>query len=274
MEAIKVPGSILDELARQFSLYSFDFDPKRLDNNNRLMSTIQKSYWCCVDEYRRGNVSFKSFAYQMFKRLPNLKAYTRYGVFGKTFRHFIKYNRCRPTTGAIIISKDRQHILLVQSLKSHRWSFPKGKIEDEDYRTSFGNNSDDDIYAAEMEDYEYDDNIVREYRNGRKSLRHFIDPLTACACREVYEETSINIRPFINPNDYCELMMKYHKTRLYWIENFPMNRYTLRTRTRGEIRSIRWMKLETLLYMKYDPDFILISPFINALFKRLNISNK
>nr|QKE59560.1 mRNA decapping enzyme 2-like protein [Oryctes rhinoceros nudivirus]UBO76507.1 mRNA decapping enzyme 2-like protein [Oryctes rhinoceros nudivirus] len=261
MEAIKVPGSILDELARQFGLYNFNFDPERFGDNNRLMAAIQKSYWCCVDEYRHGNVSFKSFAYQMFKRLPNLKAYTRYGVFGKAFRRFIEYNRCRPTTGAIIISEDRQHILLVQSLKSYRWSFPKGKIEDEDF-ASFGGGGDydDDGYAAE--EYEYDDD--------GGGGRYFLDPLAACACREVYEETSIDIRPLINPNDYCELLLKYHKTRLYWIENMPMNRYPLMARTRGEIRSIRWMKLDTLLHMKYNPDFMLISPFISTLFKRLN----
>ncbi|ATY70232.1 mRNA decapping enzyme 2-like protein [Tomelloso virus] len=228
MEQIHVPCSVLEEIARKNQLYSYNYG----ENNNKLMSSMQKGYWQCIDNYNHyNNLKFKSFSYQMFKHLPNLKRHTRFGVFCKTFKRYIEYTRVLPTSGAIIISNNK--ILLVQALKSNRWSFPKGKIEDCD-----------------------------------------LDQMS-CACREVYEETSLDIRKYINADDYCELVKDSQIQRLYFIRDaIPLEELQLtrlEPKTCGEIRKIEWVDIRVIIANQHSPEYVIIQPFINVLAQRINI---
>lgn len=256
MKAVQIPKYVLTELADKFNLYKFKIN--RQGDNNKFMSTIQKSHWCCLDDYLY-TITFKSYAFQMFNHLPNLKSYTTYRKFGRIYKDFIIYTRFRPSAGAIIISKDKEHILLVKSYKSGLWSFPKGKVEDVDYNSN-GIGGDDD---GSDSDGSNDTFNTRD------------DPLVSCACREVYEETSLDITNLINPKDYCELLsapMPGKISRLYWIENVSKSgtQPFLKTNTRGEIADIKWINVETLQSRQDDPDFAIVTPFINELCRRLN----
>lgn len=231
MEEITVHNNILSLVARIFNLHTFTFNYG--GDNNKLMSAMQKSYWFCIDKYYYPKLSFRYFSTQMVRFLPNLKRLRQVGIFGKTIKDFLNYNRSRPTSGAIIISKETNSVLMVQAYRSKLWSFPKGKLEEED-----------ETYAN-------------------------IDPMVVCACREVYEETSINITKLIHPKDYCEWLEPYPQ-RLYWIEILSVEKIDLYCKTLGEIGKIEWIKIEELMSMANDPQFIIVAPVLKYICDRIS----
>lgn len=237
MDYNKIPKYVLEELAIKFDLFQIQFS---LKNSNKLMSLIQKCHWMCCDNYYI-NIKFKSFAYKMFDFLPNLRKHKLNGDFIAAFNQFLEYNHCRQKSGAIIISEDKNYVLLVQAFASHTWWFPGGKLEEEDSIV-------DGSYCE----------------NTHPSL--LLDPLARCACREVFEETSLDITKLINPHDYY----RYDKrTRLYWIENFPKDHKVLRPNTRGEIADIKWHCIDTLINLRSYRSFSRVSPFLNELMHRI-----
>lgn len=86
-----------------------------------------------------------------------------------------------------------------------------------------------------------------------------------CACREVYEETSLDITNLIDPSDFCEIVHQTKYTRLYWVRNVSMTKNKFEPRLNSEIRNIKWFKIKHLERLRDDSQFIFIVPYINIL---------
>ncbi|XKL68055.1 hypothetical protein PGB90_003546 [Kerria lacca] len=99
------------------------------------------------------------------------------------------------------------------------------------------------------------------------------DPVD-CACREVFEETGIDISKLINPNEYVESTIHDQLIRLYFIIGIDKN-VTFEPQTRCEIKAVRWFPIEQLPISKkdiivksrmYEPRyFYMVIPFIKRI---------
>lgn len=72
------------------------------------------------------------------------------------------------------------------------------------------------------------------------------EPFEECAAREVYEETSVDIRPFLSADQFIEMFRDNQLIRLYIIIGIPKN-IALAPRTRKEIAEIKWFPLGEVL---------------------------
>ena len=66
-----------------------------------------------------------------------------------------------------------------------------------------------------------------------------------CAIREVYEEVGYDINPLINPDQFLENNFLDHQVRLYIISNVDPE-FQFKSRTRDEIKEIRWFPVDYL----------------------------
>ncbi|XP_031574113.1 m7GpppN-mRNA hydrolase-like [Actinia tenebrosa] len=100
-----------------------------------------------------------------------------------------------------------------------------------------------------------------------------------CAIREVYEETGFDMRKYAEPTDFIERKIHDHAIRLYVVLGVPENTQ-FQPQTRGEIRDIRWFKIEHLPahkkdtscneYLNCNPsNFFMVIPFVKDLRRRL-----
>ncbi|XP_013403114.1 m7GpppN-mRNA hydrolase [Lingula anatina] len=98
-----------------------------------------------------------------------------------------------------------------------------------------------------------------------------------CAVREVLEETGYDILKQINSNDYIEHRVSDQLAGLYIIPNIPLNA-KFKPKTRNEIKSLKWFKVDHLPVHKKDQTpktelglsantFFMIIPFIKPLRK-------
>ncbi|KAJ1678726.1 mRNA-decapping enzyme subunit 2, partial [Spiromyces aspiralis] len=71
------------------------------------------------------------------------------------------------------------------------------------------------------------------------------EPEWECAQREVFEETGFNILPYMNKDDWLEMMVSNQKIRLYYIPNIPEST-EFKPMTRGEISGIEWHSIDVL----------------------------
>lgn len=96
---------------------------------NEMFINIQDAFWHYIDtmcpEAKSKKFTVPIFATQLLQSLsqhrkfiPNIEA---------TYRQFKRFEKSIPTYGAIMIAPDEKHVLLVESLKSGKWCFPKGK---------------------------------------------------------------------------------------------------------------------------------------------------
>ncbi|KAG0241992.1 mRNA-decapping enzyme subunit 2 [Actinomortierella wolfii] len=78
------------------------------------------------------------------------------------------------------------------------------------------------------------------------------EPDTACAAREVWEETGFDIMPWINEEHYVEQYMKDQRIRLYVIKGVPEDTVFV-PQTRKEISKIEWHNVSDLPSSKAKP---------------------
>ncbi|XP_065199911.1 m7GpppN-mRNA hydrolase [Planococcus citri] len=76
------------------------------------------------------------------------------------------------------------------------------------------------------------------------------DPVD-CACREVFEETGLDITKLIQPDEYVESTIHDQLNRLYFIVGINKN-ITFEPQTRGEIKAVKWFPIEELPISKRD----------------------
>jgi len=111
--------------------------PKEEQTTDRLFFHIQAAHWFYSDFYV-GNTeiinagckvpacNFKTFAKVIYKHCPFLKPY--YGGFEIFFYRFNQYISQIPVYGGIILNANLDKVLLVTNYKNTFYSFPKGKI--------------------------------------------------------------------------------------------------------------------------------------------------
>lgn len=109
---------------------------------------MELAYWYYLDFYVNSDMklkscSFKEFATHVFQHLPNLKQHTP--RLDEILVEWKEYKQSVPTYGAILVSEDNSHVLLVQSFWAKAsWGFPKGKV----------NEAEDPAHCAIREVYE------------------------------------------------------------------------------------------------------------------------
>ncbi|KAK9468528.1 Dcp2, box A domain-containing protein [Lipomyces arxii] len=104
---------------------------------------------------------------------------------------------------------------------------------------------------------------------------------SACAVREVVEETGYDVSALLKEEDYIELTMREQQVRLYIIVGVPMDA-VFQPQTRKEISKIEWFPLSSLptfAAIRADAPtangmnhkkFYLVAPFIKPLRKWIN----
>ncbi|KAF7270444.1 hypothetical protein GWI33_016594 [Rhynchophorus ferrugineus] len=129
-----IPIDILNDLLTRFII----FVPQSAKQNLiRICFQIELAHWFYLDFYVGNDPRLKSctiyeFAAHVFQHVPFLKS-ERYKL-NQILAEWREYKQTVPTYGAIILSEELTHVLLVQSYWAKAsWGFPKGKVnEDED----------------------------------------------------------------------------------------------------------------------------------------------
>ncbi|EDV52162.1 uncharacterized protein LOC6544297 isoform X2 [Drosophila erecta] len=156
-EKSKIPSDILDDLASRFIINVPDME---LNNLIRMCFQIELAHWFYLDFFcapetgedgetpkcvqrKLPSVGIKLFAMQLFQHIPFLNKH--FGTVDQILDEWKNYKLSVPTYGAILVSEDHNHCLLVQSyFARNSWGFPKGKI----------NENEDPAHCATREVYE------------------------------------------------------------------------------------------------------------------------
>ncbi|KAF9270207.1 DCP2-domain-containing protein [Marasmius fiardii PR-910] len=97
------------------------------------------------------------------------------------------------------------------------------------------------------------------------------EPQTACAVREVLEETGYSLAGKINAEDVIEMSIREQKIALYIVPGVPED-FQFKTKTRKEISKIEWFRLADLPTWRRNKTaagkFYLITPFIRYAYSR------
>ncbi|XP_016959067.2 uncharacterized protein LOC108030597 isoform X2 [Drosophila biarmipes] len=156
-EKSKIPSDILDDLASRFIINVPDME---INNLIRMCFQIELAHWFYLDFFcapetgedgetpksvqrKLPTVGIKQFAMQLFQHIPFLNKH--FDTVDQILDQWKNYKLSVPTYGAILVSEDHNHCLLVQSyFARNSWGFPKGKI----------NENEDPAHCATREVYE------------------------------------------------------------------------------------------------------------------------
>lgn len=117
-------------------------------NMIRVCFQVELAHWFyldffCASEEDLVPCGIKQFAWHIFKHVPFLRPHI--SSLDTIMEDWKKYKLSVPTYGAILVSADLNHVLLVQSFwAKSSWSFPKGKV----------NENEDPVHCAIREVYE------------------------------------------------------------------------------------------------------------------------
>lgn len=120
---------ILDDLGSRFII---NVPVEERNNLIRICFQIELAHWFYLDFYcsaQKERFGIKQFAFQLFQHIPFLQPHLMH--VDKILEDWKQYKLSVPTYGAIILSEDLKHVLLVQSYwAKSSWGFPKGKINE------------------------------------------------------------------------------------------------------------------------------------------------
>lgn len=141
-----IPSDILDDLGSRFIINVPDDERNNLI---RICFQIELAHWfyldffCSIEEKKLVPCGIKPFATLIFQHIPFLR--THLPAMDKILEDWKQYKLSVPTYGAILMSEDLNHVLLVQSYwAKSSWGFPKGKV----------NEHEDPIHCATREVFE------------------------------------------------------------------------------------------------------------------------
>ncbi|GAB0097434.1 uncharacterized protein DMENIID0001_130710 [Sergentomyia squamirostris] len=130
--ALQIDEEFLDDLASRFII---NVPVEERANLIRICFQVELAHWFYLDFYCGGedirgvSCSLKQFAVQIFQHVPFLRM--RLPHLDEILDQWKKYKSSVPTYGAILVSEDLNHVLLVQSyLSKSSWGFPKGKVNE------------------------------------------------------------------------------------------------------------------------------------------------
>uniref|UniRef100_A0A1S4H5T9 m7GpppN-mRNA hydrolase n=3 Tax=gambiae species complex TaxID=44542 RepID=A0A1S4H5T9_ANOGA len=127
--SLNISCDILDDLASRFII---NVPVEERENLIRICFQMELAHWFYLDFYCAENkhkCGIKQFAQQMFKHVPFLQPH--WPNVDTVLEDWKQYKLTVPTYGAILLSEDLKHVLLVQSFwAKSSWGFPKGKINE------------------------------------------------------------------------------------------------------------------------------------------------
>uniref|UniRef100_A0A182MJH8 m7GpppN-mRNA hydrolase n=1 Tax=Anopheles culicifacies TaxID=139723 RepID=A0A182MJH8_9DIPT len=127
--SLAISSDIMDDLASRFIINVPEEERKNLI---RICFQMELAHWFYLDFYcgeSKHKCSIKQFAQQMFKHVPFLQPH--WPNVDQVLEDWKQYKLTVPTCGAILLSEDMKHVLLVQSFwAKSSWGFPKGKINE------------------------------------------------------------------------------------------------------------------------------------------------
>lgn len=161
---MRISPFVMDKLLKKYPIPVMDCYKRKF---TRVCDRIEKAHWeyldnfCSMDEIRHQKLV--DFAYCVFNHVSFLKK--EIGNLKTIFREWGEYNRRIPRYGAILVSDDEKHVLLVKSFKRGLWCFPRGKHE--------GTESPEDCAVREvMEETGFD---IRSKLNEKEWVEHIDD---------------------------------------------------------------------------------------------------
>ncbi|CAH2008018.1 unnamed protein product [Acanthoscelides obtectus] len=128
-----IPIDILNDLLTRFIIY---VPESAKQNLIRICFQIELAHWFYLDFYvgndsRLKACSIYEFAAHVFQHVPCLKSESH--KLNQILQEWKDYKQSVPTYGAIILSENMSHVLLVQSYwAKSSWGFPKGKVNEEE----------------------------------------------------------------------------------------------------------------------------------------------
>uniref|UniRef100_A0A182JW40 m7GpppN-mRNA hydrolase n=1 Tax=Anopheles christyi TaxID=43041 RepID=A0A182JW40_9DIPT len=127
--SLNISSDIMDDLASRFII---NVPVEERENLIRIYFQMELAHWFYLDFYCAENkqkCGIKQFAQQMFKHVPFLQP--NWPNVDTVLENWKQYKLTVPTYGAILLSEDMKHVLLVQSFwAKSSWGFPKGKINE------------------------------------------------------------------------------------------------------------------------------------------------
>ncbi|XP_018330776.1 m7GpppN-mRNA hydrolase [Agrilus planipennis] len=128
-----IPLDILGDLITRFIIH---VPPESKQNLIRICFQIELAHWFYLDFYVSNDAKLKSctineFAAHVFQHIPALQSYCN--KLDEIIEEWRSYKQTVPTYGAILLSENLTHVLLVQSyFAKSSWGFPKGKVNQEE----------------------------------------------------------------------------------------------------------------------------------------------
>jgi 8-oxo-dGTP pyrophosphatase MutT (NUDIX family) len=124
---------LFDDLLVRFIINS---QIEEIASIERLGFLIEQAYWFYDDFYYDQNPNdlpkfsnLKAFAVALHAHCPQIFPFPPTGyTFEQEFGKFLKYKSSIPVIGAVMLDSSRENVLLVQGYNSKVWTFPKGKI--------------------------------------------------------------------------------------------------------------------------------------------------
>ncbi|KZT54402.1 DCP2-domain-containing protein [Calocera cornea HHB12733] len=126
---------VLDDLSSRFIL---NMPEPELSSTERISFQIEQAHWYYEDFVRPLNPAFpsmslKRFSAMLFKACPLLSEFSH----EQAFEDFQKYKSRVPVCGAVLLNPKMDKCILVKGWKSTAaWSFPKGKINQDESRAA------------------------------------------------------------------------------------------------------------------------------------------
>ncbi|XP_058462912.1 m7GpppN-mRNA hydrolase [Malaya genurostris] len=128
-QPLKISSDILDDLGSRFII---NVPVEERENLIRICFQIELAHWFYLDFYcsvQKQKCGIKQFAFQLFEHIPFLRPHLI--SVDTILDDWKQYKLTVPTYGAILLSEDLKHVLLVQSFwAKSSWGFPKGKINE------------------------------------------------------------------------------------------------------------------------------------------------
>ncbi|KAI8068489.1 Dcp2, box A domain-containing protein [Gongronella butleri] len=121
---------ILDDLVSRFIV---NVPEVELTQVERIGFQVEQAHWYYEDFIRPlrpdlPSIKSKAFATMIFQQCSLLSQWEH----GRAYNDFMKYKKCIPVCGAIIINEAKNKCLMVLDWNRTNWGFPKGKINQDE----------------------------------------------------------------------------------------------------------------------------------------------
>ncbi|XP_054287061.1 m7GpppN-mRNA hydrolase-like isoform X1 [Macrosteles quadrilineatus] len=130
-----IPLDVINDLSSRFII---NIPEEERRDPVRVLFQVELAHWFYLDFYCAESYpvkfkpcSMKEFTTHIFQHIPTLQQYV--SNVDEVISTWKEYKQAVPTFGAILLSQDLTHVLLVQSYwAKSSWGFPKGKVNQDE----------------------------------------------------------------------------------------------------------------------------------------------